>query len=59
MRSKDELIFCGNRQLAPLNVKVYNPAFDATPLENVTALITEYGVIYPPYPENVPRVLGL
>ncbi len=59
VRSKDELIFCGNRQLAPLNVKVYNPAFDATPLENVTALITEYGVIYPPYPENVPRVLGL
>ncbi len=58
-RGRDELIFCGNRQLAPLNVRVYNPAFDATPLENVTALITEYGVIHPPYSENVPRILGL
>ncbi len=58
-RDRDELIFCGNRQLAPLNVRVYNPAFDATPLENVTALITEYGVIHPPYSENVPRILGL
>ncbi len=58
-RSRDELVFCGNRQLAPINVKVYNPAFDATPLDNVTALITEYGVIYPPYEENVPRILGL
>ncbi len=56
-RAREELIFCGNRQIAPLDVKVYNPAFDPTPLENVTALITEYGVIYPPYEENVPRVL--
>ena len=58
-RSKEELIYCGNRLLAPPEVKVYNPAFDVTPLENVTALITEYGVIYPPYDRNVPRILGL
>jgi methylthioribose-1-phosphate isomerase len=56
-RAREELIYCGNRQIAPLNVKVYNPAFDPTPLENVTALITEYGVIHPPYDVNVPRVL--
>jgi methylthioribose-1-phosphate isomerase len=56
-RPREELIFCGKRQIAPLNVKVYNPAFDPTPLENVTALITEYGVIYPPYEVNVPKVL--
>ncbi|MCC7575727.1 MAG: S-methyl-5-thioribose-1-phosphate isomerase, partial [Methanomethylovorans sp.] len=27
----------------------YNPAFDATPMENITALITEKGVYYPPF----------
>jgi methylthioribose-1-phosphate isomerase len=29
-------------------VEVYNPAFDATPMENVTAIITEKGIFYPP-----------
>ena len=58
-RPREELIYCGNRQIAPLNVKVYNPAFDPTPLENVTALITEYGVIEPPYDVNVPKTLNL
>lgn len=58
-RGKEELVYCGNRILAPPDVKVYNPAFDPTPLENVSALITEYGVIYPPYEENVPKILQL
>ncbi len=58
-RSRDELIYCGNRLLAPKDVKVYNPAFDATPLSYVTAIITEYGVIEPPYEDNVPAVLKL
>lgn len=48
-RGKEELIFCGNRLLAPKDVKVYNPAFDFTPLSLVSAIITEEGVIFPPY----------
>ena len=48
MRNPDELRFAGCQQLAPEDVPVYNPAFDATPMENVTALITERGVFYPP-----------
>lgn len=48
-RCAEELIFCGNKQLAPKDVKVYNPAFDFTPLSLVSAIITEEGVIYPPY----------
>ncbi|BFH74168.1 S-methyl-5-thioribose-1-phosphate isomerase [Sulfurisphaera javensis] len=44
---------------APENVKVYNPVFDVTPPKYVTALITEKGVIYPPFEKNVPKVLGL
>ncbi|RLI88088.1 MAG: S-methyl-5-thioribose-1-phosphate isomerase [Archaeoglobales archaeon] len=61
-RSREELIYCNIKcrqtLIAPPNVKVYNPAFDSTPLRYVTALITERGVIYPPYDENIPKVLG-
>lgn len=48
LRKPDELKYFGKHQIAPLDVNVYNPAFDATPMENVTALITENGVFYPP-----------
>jgi methylthioribose-1-phosphate isomerase len=51
-RNKKELIFFGKHQIAPEKVKVYNPAFDSTPLEMVSAIITEKGVIYPPYARN-------
>jgi methylthioribose-1-phosphate isomerase len=62
-RSKEELIYCHvrcrNCLIAPRDVKVFNPAFDTTPLEYVTALITEKGVVFPPYEENVLKILGL
>jgi methylthioribose-1-phosphate isomerase len=34
---------------APAGVPVYNPAFDVTPADNITALVTEAGVHRPPY----------
>ena len=40
------------------DVKVYNPAFDVTPPELVTAIVTEKGIITPPYRENIARLLG-
>lgn len=49
LRDGDELRFTAGCQTAPLNVEVYNPAFDATPMENVTAIITENGVFRPPF----------
>lgn len=48
LRNPDELKVFGNKQIAPSGANVYNPAFDATPMENVTALITENGIFYPP-----------
>ncbi len=48
LRKPDELKFFGQHQIAPLDVEVYNPAFDATPMENVSAIITENGIFYPP-----------
>jgi len=37
------------RQTAPAASPVYNPAFDVTPAELITAIITERGVVRPPY----------
>jgi methylthioribose-1-phosphate isomerase len=41
------------RQTAPDRVDVYNPAFDITPNELVTAIITEHGVARPPYGDTI------
>ncbi len=42
-----------SRRMAPAGIGVYNPAFDVTPAELVSGIITERGVIYPPYSENL------
>ncbi len=38
--------------MAPAGVKCYNPAFDVTDHELITAVITEKGIIKPPYDKN-------
>lgn len=38
-----------SKPMAPENINVYNPAFDFVPSELITAIITEKGVLYPPY----------
>ena len=43
------------KPMAPQGVKVYNPAFDVTPHALVTAIVTERGVIRPPYRETLWR----
>ncbi|MBN2093093.1 S-methyl-5-thioribose-1-phosphate isomerase [candidate division KSB1 bacterium] len=37
---------------APVDIKVYNPAFDVTPFDLIKGFITEKGVIQPPFAEN-------
>ncbi|GFO96232.1 methylthioribose 1-phosphate isomerase [groundwater metagenome] len=49
MRKPGELRFFKDYQIAPMDVEVYNPAFDATPMEYITAIITENGIFYPPF----------
>jgi len=46
------------RPLAPKGVKIFNPAFDVTPQELISALITEKGVIYSPYQQNIRTHVG-
>ncbi|MBD0268277.1 MAG: S-methyl-5-thioribose-1-phosphate isomerase [Cyanobacteria bacterium Co-bin8] len=52
-RSEDEVTHFGLRRTAPPNISVRNPAFDVTPHTLVTGLITERGIIRPPYIENL------
>lgn len=47
-RDPEEIRSLAGRQLAPVGIDVYNPAFDATPMELVTGLITEKGIFRPP-----------
>ena len=35
--------------MTPENIKAYNPAFDVTDADLITAIITEYGIVYPPF----------
>lgn len=48
-RGRDEVAALFGRPTVPEGVAVINYAFDATPLDLVTAIITEKGVLYPPY----------
>ncbi|MFA5266393.1 MAG: S-methyl-5-thioribose-1-phosphate isomerase [Methanoregula sp.] len=48
-RGRDEITTIGNRIIVPPAVPVKNPAFDATPMELVSAIITEKGIIHPPF----------
>jgi len=42
-----------DRLVVPKGASARNPAFDVTPHELITALITEKGIIYPPYEKNI------
>ncbi|HPE89935.1 MAG TPA: S-methyl-5-thioribose-1-phosphate isomerase [Spirochaetia bacterium] len=48
-RSPDEVTTIEGVRVAPAGVRVYNPAFDVTPAGNITAIVTERGVLRPPY----------
>jgi len=52
-RSAEEITHINGIQIAPDNIDVYNPAFDVTPNENITAIITEKGIIEKPFKENI------
>jgi methylthioribose-1-phosphate isomerase len=57
-RRREEVTRWGGHQTAPKNVKVYNPAFDVTDHHLITAIVTEKGVIRPPFTANIKKKLG-
>jgi methylthioribose-1-phosphate isomerase len=44
-------------QVTPSGISARNPAFDVTPCSILSGLVTEEGVVYPPYSENLPLVV--
>jgi methylthioribose-1-phosphate isomerase len=57
-RSSREVTHIFGKQVAPTNMKVANPAFDVTPHELVTAIVTEKGVARDPYQQSLPKFVG-
>lgn len=51
-----ELFF--KRKISPRNIKVYNPAFDVTPNNLITAIITDKGIIRRPFKKNIEKTLS-
>ena len=52
-RAPEEVTTFAGRRVAPEGVSVFNPAFDVTPAELVTAIVTDVGVFWPPYEETL------
>jgi methylthioribose-1-phosphate isomerase len=57
-RRPEEVMQIGGHQLTPAGVGVLNPAFDVTPHAYVHALITEVGVLRPPFDHSITQALG-
>jgi len=52
-RDSSEVTHIEGIRIAPEGIEVYNPAFDVTPHTNITGIITEKGIIRPPFRENI------
>jgi methylthioribose-1-phosphate isomerase len=57
-RSPREVTHCFGQPVAPEGMTVYNPAFDVTPHRYLTGIVTENGLVYPPFSRNLRRAVG-
>jgi methylthioribose-1-phosphate isomerase len=56
-RSAQEVTHIQSVQTGPDGVAVYNPAFDVTPHTLLTGIITEGGILYPPFSEGLKKLI--
>lgn len=56
-RAVEEVSCRFGERTVPEGVKIYNPSFDVTPHENITAIVTEKGIVYPPFKENLAKII--
>ena len=54
-RGTGEVAYMGGTRVMPEHVEAYNFAFDVTPARFITGIITEKGVLFPPYAESIAR----
>jgi methylthioribose-1-phosphate isomerase len=52
-RNADEVLIVGGQPIGPAGITARNPAFDVTPHRYVTGIVTEAGIVYPPYVKNL------
>ncbi|MFA5065592.1 MAG: S-methyl-5-thioribose-1-phosphate isomerase [Dehalococcoidia bacterium] len=52
-RGREEVLEFQGQRIAPQKVRAANPAFDVTPHRYITAIVTEKGIIRPPYKRNL------
>lgn len=57
-RSPEEVTHIFGHQVAPAGIAVLNPAFDVTPSGYVSGIITEKGIVRPPYTESLPALFS-
>ncbi len=58
-RPFDEVVKVGGKRIAPRGVRVFNPAFDVTPPHLISAIITERGILEPPYEESIAGIFNV
>ena len=56
MRKGNEVTGIGDKKTAPDDINVINPAFDMTPPELISGIITEKGVVKPPYEKSIKKL---
>ena len=56
-RDEEEVTSLGGQRLTPEGTQAINPAFDITPAKYITAIVTEYGVAYPPYEKSLAELM--
>ncbi len=57
-RDPEEVRSPFGQPIAPRGVKVINPAFDVTPARFVTAIVTDRGVLRPPFEKSIPKTFA-
>jgi methylthioribose-1-phosphate isomerase len=56
-RAREEVVAFGTTPAAAPGTPARNPAFDVTPADYVTAIITEHGVVRPPFDRGISRII--
>lgn len=57
-RDQREVSHLGASQLTPAGANIRNPAFDITPHRYITGIITERGILHPPYSESLKQAFA-
>ena len=57
-RDQREVSHLGASQLTPVGANIRNPAFDITPHRYITGIITERGILHPPYSESLKQAFA-